>query len=141
MATVVALSFYIPLLIGTGGNTGSQTVSTIIRGLAVGDIHLWDTWRVLRRELLGGLLLGTALGVVALIRSYTWDYDVHIALVVGLTVVVICAWSNLVGSFIPLLARRFRIDPAVVSAPLITSVVDATGLFIYLTIARIILGI
>lgn len=141
LAAVVALSFYIPLLIGTGGNTGSQTVSTIIRGLAVGDIHLWDTWRVLRRELLGGLLLGTALGAVALVRSYTWDYDVHIALVVGLTVVVICAWSNLVGSFIPLLARRFKIDPAVVSAPLITSVVDATGLFIYLTIARLILGV
>ncbi len=141
LSAVVALSFYIPLLIGTGGNTGSQTVSTIIRGMAVQDIHAKDLWRVLRRELVGGLLLGAMLGVVALGRSYLWDQNVSLALVVALSVVVICSWANLIGSFIPMLARRFNIDPAVISAPLITTLVDATGLFIYLMIARLLLGI
>jgi magnesium transporter len=141
LGAVVALSFYIPLLIGTGGNTGSQTVSTIIRGMAVQHIRPGDVWRVLRRELLGGLVLGLMLGVVAVGRSYIWDRSVLLSLVVGLSVVVICAWSNLIGSFIPIMARRLGIDPAVISAPLITTLVDATGLFIYLMIARAILGL
>lgn len=140
LATVVQLSFYVPLLIGTGGNTGAQTVSTIIRGLAVRDIRFGDIFRVIRRELLSGLLLGLSLSVVAAVRSYTWDGDVEIALVVGLAIIAICTWANVIGSVIPLLAHRVGFDAAVVSAPMISTLVDATGLFIYLSIAGSILA-
>lgn len=139
LAAVVQLSFYIPLLIGTGGNTGAQTVSTIIRGLALRDIHFSDLWRVLRRELLGGLLLGLALSLVGGVRAWLWDQDLQLALVIGIAIIVICTWSNVMGSLIPLLANRFGIDPAVVSAPMISTLVDSSGLFIYLSIAGLLL--
>ncbi|MFN8449772.1 MAG: magnesium transporter [Anaerolineae bacterium] len=142
LQAVVALSFFIPLLIGTGGNTGAQTVSTIIRGLAVRDIKLSDTWRVIRRELGSGFLLGLLLGVVAFIRTLLWGtFDLQFCLVIALTILAICTWANTIGSIIPLLAQRLKIDPAVVSAPLITTLVDASGLAIYLLIAKILLGI
>ena len=139
LAAVVQLSFYIPLLIGTGGNTGAQTVSTIIRGLAVRDIHFSDLWRVLRRELLGGLLLGLALSLVAGTRAWLWDGDLRLSLVIGLSIVTICTWANVMGSLIPMLANRFGVDAAVVSAPMISTLVDASGLFIYLSIAGLLL--
>ncbi len=141
LAAVVALSFYIPLLIGTGGNAGAQTVSTIIRGLAVGDVQFRDTLRVLRREIVSGALLGTMLGLVAGFRAYLWDNDSQIAIIVGVTVLVVCTWANTIASLIPLVAKRLNIDPAVVSAPMITTLVDATGLFIYLSIATALLGL
>ncbi len=141
LASVVALSFYIPLLIGTGGNTGAQTVSTIIRGMALDEIQQRDAFKVLMRELLSGLILGTMLGIVGGLRAYSWDQNAQLALVVGITLVVVCAWSNTIGSLIPLVVKRIGIDPAVVSAPLITTLVDATGLFIYLSIARVMLGL
>jgi magnesium transporter len=142
LATVVALSFFIPLLIGTGGNTGAQTVSTIIRGLALKEIKLSDTMRVIRRELAGGLLIGLLLGVVAFFRTILWGgLDWHFCLVIGLTILAICTWANTIGAIIPLIAQRLKIDPAVVSAPLITTLVDATGLAIYLVIAKILLNI
>ncbi len=139
LAAVVQLSFYLPLLIGTGGNTGAQTVSTIIRGLAVRDIHFSDLWRVLRRELLGGLLLGLALSLVAGTRAWLWDGDLRLSLVIGLSIVTICTWANVMGSLIPMLANRFGVDAAVVSAPMISTLVDASGLFIYLSIAGLLL--
>jgi magnesium transporter len=141
LAQVVALSFFIPLLIGTGGNTGSQTVSTIIRGLALGEVQWHDIWRVIRREIFSGLLLGTLLGLVAFGRTLLWGSGMDIALVVALTVLVICVWANTIGSLIPMFAYKLKVDPAVVSAPLITTLVDATGLAIYLLIAKMILGL
>ncbi len=141
LAKVVALSFFIPLLIGTGGNTGAQTVSTLIRGLALGQIQMRDIWRVIQRELLSGLLMGSLLGLVAFGRALLWGSSTQLSLVVGLTVVAICTWANTIGALIPLLAYRLRIDPAVVSAPLITTLVDATGLAIYMLIAKAILGL
>ena len=141
LAKVVALSFFIPLLIGTGGNTGAQTVSTLIRGLALGQIQMRDIWRVIQRELLSGLLMGSLLGIVAFGRALLWGSSTQLSLVVGLTVVAICTWANTIGALIPLLAYRLRIDPAVVSAPLITTLVDATGLAIYMLIAKAILGL
>jgi magnesium transporter len=141
LSQVVALSFFIPLLIGTGGNTGAQTVSTLIRGLAFGEIRLRDTWRVLARELSSGFLLGLLLGTVGFGRALLWNSSVPLALVVGLTLVVICTWANTVGSLIPLVAHRVGVDPAVISAPLITTLVDATGLVIYLLIAKALLGL
>jgi magnesium transporter len=141
LARVVALSFFIPLLIGTGGNTGAQTVSTLIRGLALGEIRQRDTGRVLVRELGSGLVLGLLLGVVAFGRALLWGSSVRLSMVVGLTIVAICTWANTIGSLIPLIAQQFGIDPAVVSAPLITTLVDATGLAIYLLIAKVLLGL
>ncbi len=141
LARVVALSFFIPLLIGTGGNTGAQTVSTLIRGLALGEIRTRDAWRVVLRELWSGLLLGLILGAVAFGRALLWGSSYQLAAVVGLTIIVICTWANTIGSLIPLVAQKIGIDPAVVSAPLITTLVDATGLAIYLLIAKVLLGL
>lgn len=140
-AQVVALSFFIPLLIGTGGNTGAQTVSTLIRGLALSEVKLKDTRRVLKRELMGGLAIGLLLGTVGFFRALLWHSGGKLSLVIALTLVAICIWANVVGALIPLVATKFKIDPAVVSAPLITTLVDATGLAIYLLIAKAILGL
>ena len=139
LAAVVALSFFIPLLIGTGGNAGSQTVTTIIRSIALGEIRLKDVWRVLAREMSTGVMIGVLIGGVAFGRALLWGAHPPLALTVSITVLAICAWSTTVGSLIPIAAERFGVDPAVLSAPLITTLVDATGLVIYFTIAKIIL--
>jgi magnesium transporter len=141
LSKVVALSFFIPLLIGTGGNSGSQTVTTIVRGLAVGEIRLRDFGRVLLREAGSGLALGLLLGVVGFGRALLWGSTTPLALTVGLSILTICTWANAVGAAIPMLATVARIDPTIMSAPLIATLVDATGLFIYFIIARSILGL
>jgi magnesium transporter len=138
---MVMLSVFIPLLIGTGGNTGAQTVSTVIRGLALGEIRSRDTGLVIMRELFSGLLLGSLLGCVAFGWTLLWGYDSQLAAVVALTIVAICVWANVIGSLVPMAAQKFGIDPATVSAPLITTLVDATGLAIYLLIAKALLGL
>jgi len=139
LAAVVALSFFIPLLIGTGGNAGSQTVTTIIRSLALREIGLRDAWRVLSRELGTGFIVGAVIGAVAFGRALLWGTTVPLAATVSITVLAICTWSTTIGSLIPLAAQRVGVDPAVLSAPLITTLVDATGLVIYFTIAKAIL--
>ena len=141
LAKVVALSFFIPLLIGTGGNSGSQTVTTIVRGLAVGEIKLRDFWRVLLREGGSGLTLGILLGIVGFGRALLWGSTMPLAITVGVSILVICTWANTVGATIPMLATALKIDPTIMSAPLIATLVDATGLFIYFMIARGILGL
>jgi magnesium transporter len=137
LARVVALSFFIPLLIGTGGNAGSQTVSTIIRALALGEVRVGDVLRVIGKEVTTGLLLGLLLGGVAFFRAQMWGVDMHLAACVAITILVVCTWANLVGSLIPILAQRLKIDPTVVSAPMITTLVDASGLALYLGIAHV----
>jgi magnesium transporter len=139
LSAVVALSFFIPLLIGTGGNAGSQTVTTIIRSLALGEIALRDSWRVLTREAATGLTVGLLIGAIAFTRALLWGAHTPLAWTVAITVLAICVWSTTVGSVIPLLAERLKIDSAVLSAPLITTLVDATGLVIYFRIAKMIL--
>lgn len=141
LKAVVALSFFIPLLIGTGGNAGSQTTSTIIRALAIGDIELRDALRSLWHELRVGLLLGLGMAVFAFIRALTWGSTGDLALTVALAILAIVVWANGLGSVLPLLAARFRIDPAIVSGPVMSTLVDATGLFIYFSIAAAILGL
>jgi magnesium transporter len=138
---VVALSFFIPLLIGTGGNTGAQTVSTMVRGMALGEIRLRDALRVIAREFGSGLVLGSLLAVVALGFALLLGNSLNLALVVALSIVAVCTWANTIGALVPLLAQRAGLDPALVSAPLITTLVDATGLAIYLLIASAVLGI
>lgn len=135
-----SLGFFVALLIGTGGNAGSQTVSTIIRGIALEEIAWKDLGRVLLRECTTGLLLGLSLGTIGVFyahfyRGQPWG----IASVVASTLLFICIWANTIGSLVPLVARRFGLDPAVISAPFITTLVDATGLIIYYTIANLLL--
>ena len=139
LAAVVALSFFIPLLIGTGGNAGSQTVTTIIRSIALGEIRLKQFGRVLAREMSIGVMIGVLIGTVAFFRTLLWGQHTPMALTVAITVLVICTWSTTVGSLIPIAAERFGVDPAVLSAPLITTLVDATGLIIYFSIAKVVL--
>lgn len=135
----IDLDVFIPLLIGTGGNAGSQTVGTIIRGMALGEIGRGDEWRVLAREWATGTLIGAMLGVLGVLFSLVLGHPPAFAVVIGLAVLGICMWANSVGALVPMLARRLGIDPAVVSAPLISTLVDATGLVIYYNVAIIIL--
>jgi magnesium transporter len=136
---VVALSFFIPLLIGTGGNAGSQTVMTVIRSLALGEIRFADARRVVARELATGLALGLLVGAVALGHALLTGATGQLALTVAATMLAVCAWATTVGSLVPLLAQRVGLDPAVLSAPMIATLVDATGLVIYFTIAKSVL--
>jgi len=140
LAKVVALSFFVPLLIGTGGNAGSQTVSTIIRALALGEVRTSDAPRVLGREVSAGLALGLLLGGIAFGRALMWGVGTDLAGCVAVTILVVCVWANAVGSMVPLVAQKLRIDPTVVSAPLITTVVDASGLFIYFSVAHLMIA-
>lgn len=131
---------FIPLLIGTGGNAGSQTVGTIIRGLALGEIQRQDTGRVVARELLTGVLLGTLLGCLGFL--FTWGVlgeRPTFGAVIGLAILGICMWANVVGALVPLLVKRLGFDPALVSAPLISTFVDTTGLVIFYMIAILLL--
>ncbi|MCD6291451.1 MAG: magnesium transporter [Anaerolineae bacterium] len=141
LAAVVSLTFFIPLLIGTGGNAGSQTTSTIIRALAIGDIDLGDALRVLWHELRVGLLLGIAMGTIGYIRALAWGTSHAVASAVATALLMIVLWANVVGSTLPLLASKLHIDPAIVSGPFMSTLVDATGLLIYLSVAKLILGI
>jgi magnesium transporter len=139
---VLILSFFIPLLIGTAGNAGSQTVSTIIRALAVGEVEWRDSLRVLAREFATGLAVGTFLGVIGFFYTLLfWRTDTSIALVIGLTLPFICTWATMVAAMVPIAAEKLGIDPAVISTPFITTLVDATGLIIYFVIAQLILGL
>jgi magnesium transporter len=140
LAKVVALSFFIPLLIGTGGNAGSQTVSTVIRALALGEVQMKDVLRVLAKEVTTGLLLGLLLGAIAFGRALLWGVHYDLAGCVGITVLVVCTWANTVGAVIPIAAQRAGVDPTVISGPLITTLVDASGLFLYLTIAKLMIA-
>lgn len=139
LAAVVALSFFIPLLIGTGGNAGAQTVMTVIRSLALGEVGVQHAWRVVLREATTGLVVGLLVAPIAFGQALLWKAPIELALTVSVTMFAICIWSTTVGSLIPILAQRFGVDPAVLSAPLITTLVDATGLVIYFTIAKLIL--
>ena len=139
--TVVALAFFIPLLIGTGGNAGAQTVMTVIRSLSLGEVGVRQAWRVVLREATTGMLVGLVVGMVAFGQALLWSATLALALTVSVTMFAICIWSTTVGSLIPIAAERAGVDPAVLSAPLITTLVDATGLVIYFTIAKIILGV
>lgn len=140
LSEVVTLAVFIPLLIGTGGNSGSQAATVVTRALAVGEVQFRDLPRVVWREARVGLLLGAMLSVVGFVPVALF-FDVDIAIVIAITLLAICAWATTVGSLLPILARRVGVDPAVVSAPLVSTLVDATGLLIYLSVARIVLGL
>ena len=137
---VTVLALFVPLLIGTGGNTGNQAATTVTRALALQDVQPRDIMKVLTRELRVGVALGALLGtagfaVTALI------YDTRVGLVIGLALLAICTMAASVGGVMPLVARAIRVDPAVFSNPFITTFVDASGLVVYFLIARVVLQI
>ncbi len=136
----VALALFVPLLIGTGGNTGNQAATTVTRALALGDIGPRDIVRVMTRELRVGALLGLLLGSVAFVVG-TAIYGNELGTVLGLSLLTVCTVAATVGGAMPLLARALHADPAVFSNPFISTFVDATGLMLYFLIAKAVLGI
>lgn len=139
LTQVVALSFFIPLLIGTGGNIGSQTVTLVVRAMALNEVAFKDVIWIALKELRVGLILGAIMAMVAFGRAALLGVGTDIGVVVSVTILTICLWSATVAAVLPLTLRRLRIDPAVVSAPLITTLVDGTGLIIYFEIAKLVL--
>jgi magnesium transporter len=137
---VVTLALFVPLLIGTGGNTGSQAATMVVRALAVGEVHFADLPRVVRREFVTGVVLGGMLALLAFV-PVALIFDAQIATIVSLTLVSICTLATFLGAMLPMLAKRVGIDPAVISAPLITTLVDATGLVMYFLIANAVLNL
>ena len=141
ISQVIALSYFIPLLIGTGGNVGSQVTTTLVRAMAVGEVKLRDVGWVLGKEVGVGLVLGAVMAVIAFGRAEFLGTGRDVSFVVAITIAAITLWSATVASVLPLVLKRLRIDPAVVSAPFITTLVDGTGLIIYFTIAKVVLGL
>ncbi len=141
---IAPLMFFVPLLIGAGGNAGSQVTTTITRALALGEVKPGDAGRVVLREVATALMIGLSLGALGWLRAFLpapagWASGPGLSLVVGIALPAIVLWASLVGSLLPLGARRLGVDPAVMSAPFITTFVDATGLIIYFEVARRIL--
>jgi magnesium transporter len=141
LQVVVALSFFIPLLIGTGGNSGSQATSTIVRALAMREVLVKDVWRLLWHEMRAGFLLGLAMGVIGFGRALLWHSGIPLALTVAAALFAIVLWANAIGAILPPLASKLKVDPAVISGPVMSTLVDATGLIIYFTLARWIIGL
>lgn len=140
LVQVAQLALFIPMLIGAGGNAGSQAATASVRAQAIGELRFADLPQVVWRELRVGVLLGLMLALLGMAVG-TLFVGPQIALVVALSLVLVCAWAATIGGAMPLLAKRVGIDPAVVSAPLVTTLVDATGLLIYFGIAKLILGV
>jgi magnesium transporter len=139
LASVVALTFFIPLLIGTGGNTGTQIVSTLVRALAVGEVTARDIFRVFTRELMVGSMLAVAMAAAAYVRAFILGVGPGIAEVIALTAFCVVVWAAVVASVLPIILQRLRLDPAVASGPFIATLVDGTGLVIYFTVAKVVL--
>jgi magnesium transporter len=148
IAHAVVLALFVPLIISSGGNSGSQATSLIIRAMALRELRLHDWWRVALRELPAGLALGTFLGTIGIIRILLWqrlgwyDYGPHharVALTVGFALIGVVTFGSLTGSMLPFVLRRLGFDPASASAPFVATLVDVTGLVIYFTVALIML--
>jgi magnesium transporter len=147
IAKAVVLSIFVPLVISSGGNSGSQSSTLIIRAMALGEVRLRDWWKVMKREILSGLSLGGILGTIGFIRISTWHYlfsayGEHwflLAITVGLSLVGIVLWGSLAGSMLPFVLRRAGLDPATSSAPFVATLVDVSGLIIYFSVAAFVL--
>jgi len=149
IAKAVVLALFVPLIISSGGNSGSQASTLIIQAMAVGEIHLNDWWRVMRREIFSGLLLGSVLGLIGFFRILVWHsifpdiYGPHwllLGFTVGVTLLGVVLWGTLCGSMLPMILKRLGADPAVSSAPFVATLVDVTGLILYFSVAFLILS-
>ncbi len=143
IAKAVVLALFVPLIISSGGNSGSQASTLIIQAMALGEINLTDWWQVLRREILSGLMLGTVLGIIGFTRVAIWQQFTHIygehwffiGATVGVSLVGVVVWGTLSGSMLPMILKKLGADPAVSSAPFVATLVDVTGLIIYFSVA------
>lgn len=149
IAKAVVLALFVPLIISSGGNSGSQASTLIIQAMAVGEITIADWWRVMRREIVSGLMLGAVLGLIGFLRIFVWHsfapdiYGEHwmlIGITVGLTLLGVVLWGTLAGSMLPMVLKRLGADPAVSSAPFVATLVDVTGLIIYFSVAFMMLS-
>ncbi|MEW6171268.1 MAG: magnesium transporter, partial [Candidatus Omnitrophota bacterium] len=141
LSSVVALAFFIPMLLDTGGNAGAQTSITIIRGLATGDVTFKNIWKVAKLEILTGFLMAIIVGGVALLRALMLQRDIMISLVAGTAMFFIVILAILTGITLPFLSKKVGLDPAVLAGPITTSVVDVVGLIIYFKIAQFFLPV
>ena len=147
IAKAVVLALFVPLIISSGGNSGSQATTIVIRAMAVGEVMLRDWWRVMRREILSGLTLGVILGAIGFVRIAVWSQLFHlygphwplIALTIFFSLIGVVMWGTFSGSMLPFVLRRVGLDPATASAPFVATLVDVTGLIIYFTVALLIL--
>jgi len=147
IARAVVLALFVPLIISSGGNSGSQATTLVIRAMALGEVRLRDWWRVIRRELVTGLGLGTILASIGLARILLWQLFFHaygehyflVASTVALSLVGVVLWGSIAGSILPFILRGLGFDPASASAPFVATLVDVTGLVIYFTVASIVL--
>jgi magnesium transporter len=148
IARAVVLALFVPLIISSGGNSGSQASTLIIRAMALGEVKLRDWWRILSRELRAGVALGVILALIGATRIFAWQtffrtYGAQyrsVVLTVGLSLVGVVTWGTLMGSMLPFALRRLRLDPASASAPFVATLVDVSGLVIYFEVARWVLG-
>ena len=147
IARAIVLALFIPLIISSGGNSGSQASTLVVRAMALGEVRLRDWWRVIRRECAAGLALGSILGMIGLFRILLWptratlygEHYVLIAITVACSLIGVVLWGTISGSMLPLILRRLGFDPASASAPFVATLVDVTGLVIYFTVASVIL--
>jgi magnesium transporter len=143
IAKAVVLALFVPLIISSGGNSGSQASTLIIQAMALGEVTVADWWRVMRREIISGLMLGVTLGLIGFLRIAIWSefstiYGPHWILVgftIGFSLIGVVLWGSLAGSMLPLVLKRLGADPATSSAPFVATLVDVTGLIIYFSIA------
>ena len=147
IAVVIQLTFFVPLIMSSGGNSGSQASTLIIQAMALGEVTVADWWRVMRREILSGLMLGSILGIIGFVRIALWSafsaiygpYWLLIAFTIGFSLIGIVLWGSLAGSMLPLAMKRLKLDPATSSAPFVATLVDVTGLIIYFSVALIVM--
>ena len=145
----VVLTLFVPLIISSGGNTGSQAATLIIRAMALQEITVKDWWLVIKKEIVTGMVLGGLLGVFGFFRIMLWqyvgwfDYGQYwefIGVSVGISLMMIVMWGTLSGSMVPFVLKRFKLDPATSSAPFVATLVDVTGLVIYFSVAGFLLS-
>lgn len=147
IAKAVVLALFLPLIISSGGNAGSQASTLVIRAMALGEVKLKDWWKIVRLEILSGIFLGTILGIIGFFRVTIWslfsnmygEYWLMIAITIGFSLIGVVLWGTLCGATLPLILRRIGLDPATSSAPFVATIVDVTGLIIYFLIAMNIL--
>ncbi|MCO5241039.1 MAG: magnesium transporter [Chitinophagaceae bacterium] len=148
ISKAIVLALFVPLIISSGGNSGSQASTLIIQAMAMGEVYISDWFRVLKREIVSGLMLGAVLGLIGFLRIQLWSYffpevygvySLFIAFTVGLSLIGVVLWGTLSGSMLPLLLKKLGADPAASSAPFVATLVDVTGLVIYFSVAYIIL--
>jgi magnesium transporter len=148
VARAVVLALFVPLVISSGGNSGGQATTLIIRAMSLGEVRLRDWWHVMQREVMTGLALGVLLATIGIIRILVWEAIFHtygphhfmIAMAVAVSLVGVVLWGTVVGSMLPFLLRRLGFDPASASAPFVATLVDVTGLVIYFSAAKILLA-